>query len=273
MTDQQREPLPTISERAGSDPTESTANIPEVREQPNAPEANRRDSEVTIEAGQPPQVTLRHTAASSADDATRRNMQNTDGAQGAAGYTKGNNANTMERTGLPYTAEDMARQGAGPSRGADVPAGSGATPISADRDAFLADMVESGHFGGTDEADKWATAVFNALRERALESDTSMAVATELGSVIRVGEAPEVQVAEMIWGGDFVARLRTLIGALSDVGKDDFLRTVATYAKSSADSPWVEDAVYSFFGALKRRAGDVDASRLGELGQIWQRTQ
>jgi len=271
MTDQQREPLPTISERAGGDPTESTANIPEVREEPNAPEANRRDGKVTIEAGKPPQVTLNHTAASSADDATRRNMQNTDGAQGAAGYTKGNNANTMERTGLPYTAEDMARQGAGPSRGADVPAGSGATPISADRDAFLADMVKNGHFGGTDEADKWATAVFNALRERALESDKT--IASELGSVVRVGEAPEVQVAEMIWGGDFVARLRTMIGALSDVNKDDFLRTVANYAKSSAEDPWVEGAVYSFFGALKSRAGDIDASRLGELGQVWQRTQ
>ncbi|HYF63703.1 MAG TPA: hypothetical protein VD886_12865 [Herpetosiphonaceae bacterium] len=271
MTDQQRENLPTISGRAGGDPTESTANIPEVREEPNPPEANRRDGQVIIEAGQPPQVTLRHTAASSADDATRRNMQNTDGAQGEAGFTKGDNSNTMERTGLPYTADDMARQGVGPARGADVPAGSGATPISADRDAFLADMVKLGHFADADEADTWATAVFNALRERALESDKT--IASELGLVVRVGEAPEVQVAEMIWGGDFVARLRTLIGALSDVNKGDFLRTVATYAKSGAEDPWVEGAVYSFFGALKSRAGDIDASRLGELGQVWQRTQ
>jgi uncharacterized protein (DUF2267 family) len=269
MTDQQREPLPTINERAGGNPTESAANTPEVREQPNAPEATRRDSQVTIEAGQPPQVTLHHTVASSADVETRRNMQNTDAAQGSAGFTKGDNANTFERTGLPYTVEDMARQEAGPARGADVPAGSGATPISADRDAFLAEMVQNGHFGDAAEADRWATAVFNALRERALENDTSMAIATELGSVIRVGEAPEVQVAEMIWGGDFVSRMQTLLGAMSDVKKSDFLRTVATYANSSPEDPWVEGAVYSFFGALKSRAGNVDAGKLGELGEIW----
>jgi hypothetical protein len=250
MTDQQREPLPTTNERAGGDPAEAA-----------------RDSQVTIEAGQPPQVTLNHTAASSADDATRRNMQNTDGAQGAAGFTKGNNANTMERTGLPYTTEDMARQGAGPARGADVPAGSGATPISADRDAFLAEMVKNGRFGDAAEADRWATAVFNALRERALASDKT--IASELGAVVRVGEAPEVQVAEMIWGGDFVARMQAMLGAMSEVKQGDFLRTVATYANSSPEDPWVEGAVYSFFGALKSRAGDVDAGKLGELGEIW----
>jgi hypothetical protein len=267
MTDQQREPLPTINERAGGDPTASAANTPEVREQPNAPEATRRDSQVTIEAGQPPQVTHHHTVASSADVETRRNMQNTDGAQGAAGYTKGDNANTFERTGLPYTAEDMARQEAGPARGADVPAGSGATPISADRDAFLAEMVQNGRFGDAAEADRWATAVFNALRERALESDKT--IASELGSVVRVGEAPEVQVAEMIWGGDFASRMQTMLGAMSAVKKSDFLRTVATYADTSPEDPWVEGAVYSFFGALKSRAGAVDAGKLGELGEIW----
>jgi hypothetical protein len=64
-----------------------------------------------------------------------------------------------------------------------------------------------------------------------------------------------------------------MLGAMSAVKKSDFLRTVATYANSSPEDPWVEGAVYSFFGALKSRAGDIDASRLGELGQIWQRTQ
>ena len=113
-------------------------------------------------------------------------------------------------------------------------------------------------------------AVFNVLRQKALEADKT--VASELAAVVRVGEAPEVQVEEMMWGGDYVARLGTLIENAQDLNKQDFYHAVSHQASSTADDPWVENAVYSFFAALKKRNASINADNLGELRDIWERT-
>ncbi len=205
MTDKQRDPLPTINQRAGGDQAASTAHSD------NAPAFNQ----------------LNHQGMS---------------------------------TTMP----------AGPQRGADVPASSGATPLSNDRDAFIADMLESGHFSNQQEAESWSRAVFNALRQLALEADKN--VARELGAVIRAGEAPEVQVEEMMWGGDYLARMRTMLETLQNPTRRDFYREVAKDMNRRANDPWVEAAVFSYFGALKKRLGSgSNLNNLGELREVWDR--
>ncbi len=275
MTNKQREPLPTINERAGGDPGDSAAHtdhvVPTKPDRTHEPVNNAAftDNDVQIQAGQVPIDPRQDTLASSGDAATRRNMENPDGTQGAAIFTKGDNAptfNQINHQGMAATIPD------GPLRGADVPAGSGATPLSSDRDAFISDMLESGHFGNQQEATIWARAVFNALRQRALEADKT--VARELGAVIRVGEAPEVQVEEMMWGGDYLARMRTMLEALQNPSKPDFYREVAKDMSRGAADPWVEAAVFSFFGALKRRLSSAsNLSNLGELREVWDRAK
>ena len=78
-------------------------------------------------------------------------------------------------------------------------------------------------------------AVFNVLLQKALEADKT--VASELAAVVRVGESPEVQVEEMMWGGDYVARLGTLIENAQDLNKQDFYHAVSHQASSTADDP------------------------------------
>lgn len=276
MTDKHHDPLPTINERAGGDSAASTAHTDNVvRAQPDtsrepANNAAFTDNDVRIEPGKPPIDQRTDTVASSARAETRREFENRDSVQGSAVMTKGDNAPTFNESGLPYTAEDLDALDEGPRHGADVPAGSGATSLSTDRDAFINDVMQSGHFGDKQEAEMWTRAVFNALRQRALEADKT--VASELSSVIRVGEAPEVQVEEMMWGDDYIARMRIMLEALQNPSKHDFYREVAKDAGKDAEDPWVEDAVYSFFGALKKRLGaGGDLQNLGELREVWER--
>ena len=192
-------------------------------------------------------------------------MENPEGTQGEASFTKGDNAPTFNQLNHQGMATELP---SGPQRGADVPASSGATPLSDDRDAFIADMMESGHFSNQQEAETWTRAVFNALRQRALEADKT--VARDLGAVIRVGESPEVQVEEMMWGGDYLARTQTMLEALQNPTKADFYREVAKDMNPGTNDPWVEAAVFSYFGALKRRLGSAsDLSNLGELREVW----
>jgi uncharacterized protein (DUF2267 family) len=196
------------------------------------------------------------------------NAENTD-LHNQASFTKGKNAPTVDRTGLPYTVEQMDEMFTQAPKPLfpDSPGGGGAAPLSADRDAFLDDMVACGHFGSRQEAARWAKAVFDALRLRLIEVDSARA--TVFDSVVRVGEAPEVQVEEMMWGQGYVDRFSLLVSNLRDWNKSDFYRQVANYGRVQPDDPWVEVAVHSFFSALKRRIGDA-ACDVGELRELWQ---
>jgi hypothetical protein len=189
-------------------------------------------------------------------------------------FTKGVNAPTSDQTRLPYTVEQMdeylneAPEGLFP----DTPGGAGATPLASDRNTFLDTALELGRFPSHGEAEKWMQAVFNALRERAYELDDP--IVGEFAQVVRVGEAPEVQVKEMMWGGDFIDRYTRLVTFLRDWNKQEFYAKVASEAEETPDDPWVEAAVYSFLGTLKRQLGD-DADRavgnLGDFQEVWDR--
>lgn len=219
---------------------------------------------------QPPSIEPEGTIASSADSETRRELETEGNPQGQAVFTKGDNAPTFDEVGLPYTVEDMKALETGPTLGSDMPSGSGATPLSIDRDAFIHDVMRSGHFVSPAEALTWCRAVFDALRRRALEADHT--IMTELAPVVRAGEAPEVQVEEMMWGGDYAQRMLMLLKALDQPTKSEFYRDVAQQVNETADDPWVENAVYSFFGALKQRvSSDESLDNLGELHEVWQR--
>lgn len=226
----------------------------------------RNDHDTT----QPPQAEPDGTIASSADSETRRELESEGNPQGAAVFTKGDNAPTFNQTGLPYTVQDMDDLETGPTRGSDTPSGSGATPLSLDREAFIHDVMRSGHFISPGEAQTWSKAVFNALRRRALEADHT--VMTAFAPLVRAGETPDVQVEEMMWGGDYAQRMLMLLKTLNSPSKAEFYRDVAQQVNETADDPWVEDAVYSFFGALKQRVGgDETLENLGELHDVWVR--
>ncbi len=191
-----------------------------------------------------------------------------------ASFTKGQNAPTVDRTRLPYTVEQMDDELREAPRGLfpDTPGGAGATPLASERTAFLNEVLRIGHFPSYTEAEKWTRAVFNALRRRAIETDD--ALASELADVVRVGEAPEVQVEEMMWGNDFVDRFIRMVALLRAWNRREFYAKIADEADETADDPWVEAAVYSFFGALKRALGenaDRAVGNLGELQEVWER--
>ena len=191
-----------------------------------------------------------------------------------ASFTKGVNAPPIDQSRYPYTVEDMDEILSEAPRGLfpDTPGGDGATPLSADRNTFLRMMGDRGHFPSQQETEKWAHAVFNALRQCAIEQDD--ALATEFKDVVRFGEAPEVQVEEMMWGGDFVSRFARMAALLQNWSKQEFYEQLAEEAHETPDDPWVDAAVHSFFGALKRAMGP-DAERgignLGELQEVWDR--
>lgn len=186
-------------------------------------------------------------------------------------FTKGHNAPTADHSRMPYTTEDMDRYLREAPRGVfpDTPGGAGATPLSADRSAFIDEVTRIGHFPSRQEAEKWTRAIFNALRHRAIEIDD--AIVAELAGVVRVGESPEVQVEEMMWGGDFVDRFSRMVCVLQGWSKAEFYQQIAEEYHERPDDPWVDAAVYAFFGALKRALGDNDHCRVGELQDIWDR--
>lgn len=188
-------------------------------------------------------------------------------------FTKGDNAPPVDQSRYPYTVEQMDEYLTEAPRGLfpDTPGGDGATPLSADRDTFLANMGDRGHFPSKRETERWARAVFNALRQRAIEQDD--ALATEFKSVVRFGEAPEVQVEEMMWGGDFVERMRRSLSLVGTWTRQEFYEQVAEEAGETVDDPWVDAAVHSFLGTLKSFLSDeVDRMpNLGELQEIWER--
>lgn len=189
-----------------------------------------------------------------------------------ANFTKGQNAPTMDQSRANYTVEQMDQFLTEAPRGVfpDTPGGAGATPLSADRPAFINEVTNRGHFPSRKEAEMWTRAVFNALRQRAIEVDDGFA--SEFASVVRVGEAPGVQVEEMMWGGDFVDRFSRLVCILQDWTKAEFYQQVAEEAHETVDDPWVDAAVYSFFGATKQFMGDTAQScKLGELQDVWDR--
>jgi len=189
-------------------------------------------------------------------------------------FTKGHNAPTANQSRLPYTVEQMDEYLTEAPRGIfpDTPGGAGATPLSADRNTFINDVANLGHFPSRNEAEKWTRAVFNALRHHTYETDDALVY--ELKEFVRFGEAPEVQVEEMMWGGDFVDRYTRMVSLLQTWTKREFYEQIAEEANETPDDPWVDAAVHSFFGALKRQLGD-DANRsvanLGELQEVWER--
>lgn len=188
-------------------------------------------------------------------------------------FTKGRNAPPIDQSRYPYTTEQMdqmlteAPQGLFP----DTPGGDGATPLSTDRNSFLAEMGNRGHFPSQRETERWARAVFNAFRQRAVEVDD--ALTAEFAALVRVGEAPEVQVEEMMWGGDYLDRSLRLLSMLGDWTREDFYQQVAEEAGETADDPWVDAAVHSYLGTLKAFLGpDADGvGDLGELAPVWER--
>ncbi len=158
-----------------------------------------------------------------------------------------------------------------PANTATPAAVTGSTALSPDREAFLRVMSDYGHFSSLDETERWAKGVFDALRQHALEQDET--IMTELNGVVKVGEAPETQVREMMWGGNFAQRMAELTSYLQTWTKQGLYAKVAQEAGSQAGDPWVEAAVCGFFHALKEQLG-ADAERsvpnLGQLQADWQ---
>jgi hypothetical protein len=203
----------------------------------------------------------------------RQEMERGGGFRNQASFTKGQNAPTTDQSRLPYTVEQMDEMLQEAPRGLfpDTPGGDGATPLSADRNNFLATMGERGHFPSQRETERWARAVFNVLRQHAIEQDD--ALTTEFAVVVRPGEAPEVQVEEMMWGGDFLDRMSRALSVASTWTRHEFYEQVAEEARETADDPWVDAAVHSFLSTLKSFLGDTAdrISNLGELQEIWDR--
>ncbi|MBA3944508.1 MAG: hypothetical protein H0X37_08105 [Herpetosiphonaceae bacterium] len=158
-----------------------------------------------------------------------------------------------------------------PANAATPDAVSGSTALSPDRDAFLHVMSDYGHFSSLGETERWAKGVFDALRHHALEQDET--IMTELNGVVKVGEAPETQVREMMWGGNFVERMVEMVSYLQTWTKQGFYAKVAQEAGSREGDALVEAAVCGFFHALKEQLGaDADRSvpNLGELQADWE---
>jgi uncharacterized protein (DUF2267 family) len=189
--------------------------------------------------------------------------------------TKGHNAPPADLSRMPYTTEQMdeflteGRRGIFP----DTPGGAGATPLSADKDTFIDTVARLGHFPSRKEAEKWTRAVFNTLRHHTYEVD-DRALMDELKNAVRFGEAPEVQVEEMMWGGDFVDRFSRMTSLLQNWPKQEFYKQLAEEAKETPDDPWVDAAAHSFFGALKQALGENANNavpNLGEMQEVWDR--
>lgn len=142
--------------------------------------------------------------------------------------------------------------------------------ISPDRKSFLAAMQTAGDFGSTSHAERWAKAIFNAARHRALEHDD--VAYRELTPVVKVGEAPEVQVAEMMWSGDYLARMTMFTSYLQTWDRNGFFTKVAQEADVQRDDTEIEAATSAFFAALKGQLGataDTQLPNLGELQPLW----
>jgi len=248
-----------------SDQNQSTRGF--EREHDDSSESSKHNSTL------PPPVAHREDTVVRATTAEARRELSNIGEHNQHSFTKGDNAPTFNESGLPYTIEDMdaQRYGTPPESFGDTPGGAGATPLSAERDLFIDHVMRQGHFPSRQEATTWTRAVFNALRQHAIENDP--AITSELAPVIRVGEAPEVQVEEMMWGGDYATRMMKLLVASSDWSKEDLCREVAKEGNSTAEDPWVEAAIYSFFDALKLATKDSahPISSLGQLQEIWDR--
>ena len=86
-------------------------------------------------------------------------------------------------------------------------------------------------------------------------------------------KALDIRISVGHWSaGDFVDRFSRLVCILQEWTKDEFYAQVAEEAGDTADDPWVDASVHSFFGALKRSMGDAsDHCRVGELQEIWDR--
>jgi len=219
----------------------------------------------------PPSAHRADTMVRAVSPAARQEMERGNDRTNQPSFTKGDNAPTADRSRYPYTVEDMdellteAPKGLFP----DTPGGDGATPLSPDRGTFLATMGDRGHFPSQQETEKWARAVFNAIRQCAIEHDE--ALATEFASVVRIGEAPEVQVEEMMWGGDFLGRMRNALNVDSKWSVQDFYAHVAGEAGQHVDDPKVEAAIVSFFGTLKSYLTGDGMTNLNELQEVWNR--
>jgi len=221
----------------------------------------------------PPRAHRADTMVRAVGPDARKEMERGGVDRNEANFTKGANAPTTDRTRYPYTVEQMDEYLTEAPRGIfpDTPGGDGATPLSADRGRFLAEMGRRGHFPSQGETVKWARAVFNAFRQHAIESDD--ALAAEFASVVRVGEAPEVQVEEMMWGGEYADRMSRLVAVAGDWSRQALYEQIAEEAGETADDPWVDAAVHSFLGTLKMFIGDDsrEFGNLGELQQLWDR--
>lgn len=206
----------------------------------------------------------------------RVEMERSNAHENETSFTKGNNAptaNQMQGSSKTTDAFDEYLEGSPRGIFPSTPGGAGATPLSRDRHAFISDVASIGHFPSLAEAEKWTRAVFNAIRHHVYEVD-DRALMDELKQAVRFGEAPEVQVEEMMWGGDFVDRFIRMTALLQNWPRNEFYQQIAEEAGETVDDPWVDAAVHSFFGALKRSLGD-DANRsignLGELQDVWDR--
>lgn len=179
---------------------------------------------------------------------------------------------------LNRTMQPRSAAGSIDEPGTDLPAGlhrpantrtpDAITPsdLSPARDQFLQTMLARGNFGSLREAERWAQGVFDAARHRALESDH--AAYTQLMGTVKFGEAPEVQVQEMMWGGNFVERMVSLASYLQTWDKASFYAKVAEEAGSKPGDPQVEPAVEAFFAALKEQLGPEAFHSLPDLGEI-----
>lgn len=233
-----------------------------------------QDQGESAEAGDtlpPPSAHRPDTMVRGVSPGARQEMEHGGTFRNEPSFTKGDNAPPADQTRYPYTVEQMdAILTEAPRSGfPDTPGGDGATPLSADRNDFLAMMSDRGHFPSQQETERWARAVFNALRQRAIEEDH--ALATEFAGVVRVGEAPEVQVEEMMWGGDFLGRMSHAVSVVGAWPRSKFYEQVAEEAGETPDDPWVDAAVHSYLGTLKSYLGD-EANRLpnlGELQEVW----
>lgn len=234
-------------------------------------------SEIDDTLDPPPAAFRPDTVVRATGPFARVEMERSNVHQNETSFTKGRNAPTANQMqGSSKTTDAMDEYLDSAPRGVfpDTPGGAGATPLSRDRHTFINDVATLGHFPSTQEAEKWTRSVFNALRHHTYEVD-DRELMDELKQAVRFGEAPEVQVEEMMWGGDFVDRFTRMTALLQSWSKQDFYQQIAEEAGETTDDPWVDAAVYSFFGALKRMLGDnVERAvgNLGELQEVWDRS-
>lgn len=219
----------------------------------------------------PPRNERGDTIARSASAEAREALLHPDAPQGAAVFTKGDNAPTLNQVGLPYTTEDLNRPAHGPAAGADQPGGSGATPLAADRNEFMHEIERAAGLDSLNTARHWTEAIFNTLRALALEHDPATTT-TLLAEVTRAGEAPDVALKEMLWGGDYVRRMARLLEIAADqVSEADLLQRLTTMLPDVPAETQVRAALQGLFQALASRLGadERTALKLGALQQLW----